>query len=193
MARKSFVGKSFLEAIFTLPLVLPPVSVGYLLLVIFGSNGWGGGWLEKTLGIRVSFSFWAAVIASMVVAFPLILRSIRSSIEMVDRGLEDAAQLLGKSKWKTLFSITFPLALPGIISGWVLAFARSLGEFGATITFAGNITGETRTLPIAIYTLMQSPGKESSTWRLVIFSIIISLIAMVASEWMLKRMKHDRD
>ena len=192
LARKEFYGKSIVESIIHLPLVMPPVTTGYLLLISMGRNSMFGNWLYESFGIKLSFSFYAAIIASVVVSFPLIVRSIRTSIEMVDSGLEDASRILGVSKWKTLFKVTFPLALPGIISGTILAFARSLGEFGATITFAGNITGETQTLPLAIYTNMQVPGQEGATWRLVIFSVIISFAAMLLSEWYIKKMKHAR-
>ncbi len=192
MARKDFIGKSIVESVIALPLVMPPVTTGYLLLILFGSSGVIGGWLYDRFGMRISFTFWAAVLASVVVSLPLVVRSIRTSIEMMDQGLEDTSRILGVGKWKTIWKVTVPLSLPGIIAGWVLGFARSLGEFGATITFAGNIEGETRTLPLAIYTLMQSPGKEESTWRLVVFSIVISLIAMMVSEWYLRKKRYDR-
>ena len=192
MARRSFYGKPLVEGILHLPLVLPPVTTGYLLLILLGSKSIIGGWLFAAFGIRLAFSFEAAVIASVFVSFPLIVRSVRTSMEMVDTGLEEASRILGAGKLKTFFSITVPLALPGIVSGTILAFARSLGEFGATITFAGNIAGETQTLPLAIYTYMQVPGKEQATLRLVIVSVIISLLAMTLSEWFIKKMKHDK-
>ncbi len=193
MARKDFVGKSVVESVIALPLVMPPVTTGYLLLILFGANSMLGGWLYGIFGIRISFTFWAAVLASVIVSLPLVVRSIRTGIEMIDTGLEEASMILGVSKWKTIWKVTIPLSMPGIMAGWILGFARSLGEFGATITFAGNIEGETRTLPLAIYTLMQSPGKEDSTWRLVVFSIVISLIAMIVSEWYLRRKRYDRN
>ncbi len=192
MARRNFFGKPLVESIIHLPLVLPPVTTGYLLLLLLGSQSFAGKWLYATFGIKLPFSFEAAVIASVIVSFPLIVRSVRTAMEMVDSGLEDASHMLGAGKWRTFFRITVPLALPGIVSGTILAFARSLGEFGATITFAGNIAGETRTLPLAIYTYMQVPGKESETMRLVMVSIVISFLAMVISEWYVKKMKHDR-
>ncbi|MEM8887184.1 MAG: ABC transporter permease subunit, partial [Bacteroidota bacterium] len=151
-----------------------------------------GEWLYESFGIQIAFSFYAAGIASVVVSFPLIVRSIRTSMELVDTGLEDASRLLGASKFKTFVQITIPLALPGVISGTILAFARSLGEFGATITFAGNIEGETQTLPLAIYSYMQIPGQEDSTFRLVLVSIFISFLAMILSEWYIKKMKDAR-
>ena len=192
LARKSFYGKSIVESIIHLPLVMPPVTTGYLLLISLGRKSFIGNWMYEVFGIRLSFSFYAVIIASVVVSFPLIVRSIRTSIEMVDVGLEDASRILGASRWKTFFKVTFPLAMPGIISGTILAFARSLGEFGATITFAGNISEETQTLPLAIYENMQVPGQEGATWRLVIFSVIISFVAMLLSEWYIKKMKHAR-
>lgn len=189
MARKQFYGKAVLESFFHLPLVLPPVTTGYILLFTFGSRSFIGTWFYELTGVKLSFSFYAAVIASVIVSFPLIVRSIRTAFEMVDVGLEQASRILGAGFWKTFFKISVPLALPGIISGTILAFARSLGEFGATITFAGNIQGETQTLPLAIYSYMQVPGKEQETMRLVIFSVIISFIAMILSEWFIKKMK----
>ncbi|WP_375722170.1 molybdate ABC transporter permease subunit [Saccharicrinis sp. FJH54] len=189
MARRNFYGKPAIESLIHLPLVMPPVTTGYLLLLLFGIKGFLGKWLFTAFGIRISFTFTAAVIASVFVSFPLIVRSVRTAIEMVDPGLEDASRILGAGKLKTFFKVTVPLAMPGIVSGTILAFARSLGEFGATITFAGNIAGETQTLPLAIYAYMQVPGQESATLRLVMVSVIISFIAMGLSEWYVKRMK----
>ncbi len=192
MARYDFRGKAIVESLIHLPLVMPPVATGYLLLVLLGTKGFIGNWFYETFGIRLAFSFYAAIIASVVVSFPLIVRTIRTSMEMVDTGLEDASRILGASRWRTFTKITVPLAIPGIISGAILAFARSLGEFGATITFAGNIAGETQTLPLAIYAKMQVPGQENTTMRLVIVAVVISFLAMVLSEWYIKRMKDDR-
>ncbi|MCG8699060.1 MAG: molybdate ABC transporter permease subunit, partial [Bacteroidales bacterium] len=192
MARRSFYGKSVVESIIHLPLVMPPVTTGYLLLLSLGSGSLIGKFLHQSFNFKISFTFHAAVIASVIVSFPLMVRSVRTAMEMVDTGLEEASRILGSGRLNTFFRITFPLALPGIISGTILTFARSLGEFGATITFAGNIEGETQTLPLAIFTYMQVPGKESSTMKLVIISVIISLIAMMISEWLIKRMKHDK-
>jgi molybdate transport system permease protein len=191
MARFEFVGKPIVESIIHLPLVLPPVTTGYLLLLILGSKSVIGSWLYSTFGIKLAFTFEAAVIASIIVSFPLFVRSIRTSMEMVDQKLEQASRILGAGKIKTFFHITVPLALPGILSGTILTFARSLGEFGATITFAGNIEGVSQTLPLAIFSYMQVPGKEAATLRLVLISIFISFVAMVVSEWYIKRMKHD--
>jgi molybdate transport system permease protein len=187
LARKSFVGKSIVEGILHLPLVLPPITTGYLLLVLFGNRGFIGSFFYEKLGIQIAFSFYAAVIAAIFVSFPLVTRSVRLSIELVDQKLEEAARTLGASNLKVFFTVTLPLALPGVISGFILAFARSLGEFGATISFAGNIEGKTQTLPLAIFSEMQVPGKEASTMRLVIVSVILSLIAMIAAEILNKR------
>ena len=187
LARKQFHGKAFVEGFLHLPLVLPPVTTGYILLVIFGTNGWLGSLFYNWFGIKIAFSFPAAVIAAIVVSFPLVTRSIRLSMELVDKNYEEAARTLGASNLRVFFTITLPLALPGVISGAILAFARSLGEFGATISFAGNITGETQTLPLAIFSSMQVPGQESSTLRLVIVSVILSLIAMIGAEYLNKR------
>ncbi|MBT8271231.1 MAG: molybdate ABC transporter permease subunit [Flavobacteriaceae bacterium] len=192
MARYDFYGKPLIESLIHLPLVMPPVATGYVLLVLLGSNSAFGAWFYDVFGIKLAFSFNAAVIASMVVSFPLIVRSVRIAMEMVDTGLEDASRILGAGRMKTFFRITVPLAMPGIISGTILAFARALGEFGATITFAGNIQGETQTLPLAIFANMQIPGKEAATMRLVVVSVVIAFIAMVLSEWYIKKMKHAR-
>ncbi|HWB19416.1 MAG TPA: molybdate ABC transporter permease subunit, partial [Phycisphaerales bacterium] len=187
LARKSFVGKTLLDAIVHLPLVLPPVVVGYVLLLTFGRRGWLGAWMYEHLGVELAFTWKAAAIASAVMGFPLMVRAVRLSIENVDTRIEQAARTLGASPWRVLFTITLPLALPGVLAGVVLAFARGLGEFGATITFAGNIEGSTRTLPSAIYTYSQVPDGDESCVRLVIISIIISLIALMASEILARR------
>ncbi len=187
LARKQFHGKAFAEGFLHLPLVLPPVTTGYLLLVFFGTNGWIGSFLNDWFGVKIAFSFPAAVIAAIVVSFPLVTRSIRLSVELVDKNYEEAARTLGASNLRVFFTITLPLALPGVISGAILAFARSLGEFGATISFAGNISGETQTLPLAIFSAMQVPGQESSTLRLVVVSVALSLVAMIGAEYLNRR------
>lgn len=192
MARKEFTGKSLVEGFIHLPLVMPPVTTGYLLLLLLGSQSALGRWLESQFDIRIAFSFPAAVIAAMVVSFPLIVRSVRTAMELVDTGLEEASRILGAGRIRTFLQVTIPLSLPGIVSGTILAFARSLGEFGATITFAGNIAGETRTLPLAIYSYMQIPGGEHATMRLVVVSVVISFIAMALSEWYIRKMKKHR-
>lgn len=184
LARKRFFGKSIIEGVLHLPLVLPPVTVGYILLVLLGRNGWLGSFFYENWGIQIAFSFPAAVIAAIVVSFPLVTRSIRLSVELVDKNYEDAARTLGASNLRVFFTVTLPLALPGVISGAILAFARSLGEFGATISFAGNIAGETQTLPLAIFSSMQVPGQETSTMRLVIVSVVLSLLAMIGAEYL---------
>jgi len=193
LARKRFWGKSVLEGVIHLPLVLPPVTVGYLLLIVLGNNGVIGSFFYKKLGIQIAFSFYAAVIASMIVSFPLVARSIRLSIELVDSKLEQAARTLGASNLRVFFSITLPLALPGVISGFILAFARSLGEFGATVLFAGNIEGETQTIPLAIFSEMQIPGQEVATIRLVLVSVVLSLLAMIVAEVLNKRILKNKN
>lgn len=182
LARKEFRGKTILDSIINLPLVLPPVVIGYLLLITMGRNGYVGKWLDQVLGLSFSFNWKGAALASAVVSFPLLVRAIRISFESIDHNLEFAARSLGASKIKMFFTITLPLAIPGIIAGIVLAFARSLGEFGATITFVSNIPGETRTLPLAMYTLIQIPNQEAATMRLCIIAIAISFISLFLSE-----------
>ncbi|MHB0935368.1 MAG: molybdate ABC transporter permease subunit [Armatimonadota bacterium] len=189
LARRQFAGKSLLDIVLHLPLVLPPVAVGYLLLVLFGTNGPIGGWLKQAFNLEIVFTWKAAVLASAVVAFPLMLRSARTSIELVDRRLEEAARTLGASPLRTLLTITLPLALPGIFAGMVLAFARSLGEFGATIIVAGNMLDETRTLPLALYSLLQRPGGDAGALRLVVIAILLSYGALALSELVARRLR----
>ncbi|WP_047539765.1 molybdate ABC transporter permease subunit [Methylotenera versatilis] len=191
LAKKSFIGKSLLDSVVHLPLVLPPVVPGFLLLLLLGSQGLIGKWLQATFGINIAFTWIGAVIASAVMAFPLMVRSARLAINQVDTGLEAAAQSLGAHPLRVFFTITLPLALPGIVTGLILAFSRSLGEFGATITFVGNIEGETRTLPLAIYTYTQVPGGDMAAIRLVILSMIIALGALMISDLLERRaIKH---
>ncbi len=191
LARKDFVGKSLLDGLVHIPMILPPVVPGFLLLTLFGKQGWLGAMLHQYLGISLAFTWLGAVLASAIMAFPLMVRSVRLSFSQIDQGLEQAASTLGASPSKTFMSISLPLALPGLLTGFILAFSRSLGEFGATITFVGNIEGETRTLPLAIYSFTQMPGGELIAMRLVILCVLISLLALVASNlcerWMLKR------
>ncbi len=187
LARKTFRGKIILEGLVQLPLVLPPVTTGYLLLLLFGVNGYIGGFLYEFMGIRISFTFGAAVLASVVVSFPLFVRSVRIAIEMVDVGLEHASRTLGMGRFRTFLRVTLPLAMPGIAAGLVLSFARSLGEFGATVVFAGNIVGSTQTIPLAIYSYMEVPALEQSAMRLVLASVAISLVAMVAAQWLQRK------
>jgi molybdate transport system permease protein len=187
LARKDFWGKSLLDGIVHLPLVLPPVVTGYLLLLSFGRKGPVGSFLEDYFGIVFSFRWTGAALACGVMGFPLLVRAIRLSFEAIDRKLEDAAATLGADRARTFLTITLPLALPGIIAGMVLCFAKALGEFGATITFVSNIPGETQTISAAIYTFLQVPGGEGAAGRLVVVAIIIALAALVASEWLARR------
>jgi molybdate transport system permease protein len=187
LARKDFWGKSLLDALVHLPLVLPPVVTGYLLLITLGRRAPVGAWLADNLGIVFSFRWTGAALACGVMAFPLLVRAIRLSFEAIDRRLEDAASTLGANRLWAFLTVTLPLALPGVIAGMVLAFAKALGEFGATITFVSNIPGETQTLSAAIYTFTQIPGGDVAAMRLVIVAIVIALTALVASEWFARR------
>ena len=187
LARKNFWGKALVDALVHLPLVLPPVVTGYLLLITFGRKAPVGAWLADHLGIVFSFRWTGAALACGVMAFPLLVRAIRLSIEAVDKRLEQAAATLGARPVWVFLTVTLPLTLPGIIVGMMLAFARALGEFGATITFVSNIPGETQTISAAIYTLTQVPGGDAAALRLVIVSIVISVAALMASEWFARR------
>ena len=187
LARKNFWGKSLVDALVHLPLVLPPVVTGYLLLISFGRRAPLGAFLADHFGIVFSFRWTGAVLSCGVMAFPLMVRAIRLSVEAIDRRLEDAAATLGANRMWIFLTVTLPLALPGIIAGMILAFARALGEFGATITFVSNIPGETQTISAAIYTLMQVPGGDAAALQLVIVAIIISLAALIGSEWFARR------
>lgn len=190
LARYDFIGKSILDGFLHLPLVVPPVVTGYLLLILFGRrNGVFGHWLYDTFGISFAFNYKGAALASAVVAFPLMVRAIRLSIESIDQGLEQAAKTLGANPLKVFFTITLPLSLPGIISGIVLAFARSLGEFGATVTFVGNTYGQTQTLPLALSAVLQVPGSELYAARLAIISLVIAFASLIISEYFARRAK----
>ena len=191
-ARRRFYGHALLNAIIHLPLVLPPVVLGYLLLVLLGRQGLLGAFLFDIFGVTVAFTWKGAAIASGVMAFPLLVRAIRLSYENVDERLEAAARTLGAGRIKVFRTITLPLIAPGILAGAILAFARSLGEFGATITFVSNIPGETRTLPLAIFSEVQSPGGEDAAIRLVVISATIALAALIASEYLARRLGRDR-
>jgi molybdate transport system permease protein len=191
LARKQFFGKAIVEGILNIPMVLPPVTIGYILLMLFGVNGFLGIYLFELFEIRISFTFTAALLASMAVSFPLALRSAKTAFEMIDVQLETASMMLGYNLWQSLLKVSIPLAFPGILSGLILSFARCMGEFGATITFAGNIPGKTQTLPLAIYSYLQMPDKEVETTRLVIISVIISLSAMLVSEVLIKKKKRN--
>jgi molybdate transport system permease protein len=192
LARGRFPGKLLLDALVHLPLVLPPVVVGWLLLIAFGNNGPVGRWLEAWFGISVMFRWTGAALAAAVMALPLMVRAMRLSIEAVDRRLEGAARTLGAGRVRTFLSITLPLATPGVLAGAVLGFARSIGEFGATITFVSNIPGETRTIPIAIYGALQIPGNEAEVTRLAIIAVLLSLGALLVSEILARRMGSER-
>ncbi len=187
LARKEFWGKTLLDGLVYLPLVLPPVVTGYLLLISFGRKGPIGAFLADHFGIVFSFRWTGAALSCGIMGFPLMVRPIRLALEAIDRRLEEAAGTLGASRVLVFLTITLPLALPGIIAGAVLCFARALGEFGATITFVSNIPGETQTISAAIYTLMQIPGGDAAASRLVLFAIILALAALVVSEWFARR------
>jgi len=196
LARRSFPGKSLLDAIVHLPLVLPPVVIGYFLLILLGRRGPLGELLEQWFGIVIAFRWTGAAVACAVMGFPLMVRAIRLSIESIDPKLEAAAQTLGAGRLGVLLTVTLPLALPGILTGVLLSFARSLGEFGATITFVSNIPGETQTLPLAIYALTQVPGGDAAAMRLCIISVALSLAALLVSERLVRgatRRLHGRD
>jgi molybdate transport system permease protein len=188
LARRNFWGKSVFDGVVHLPLVLPPVAVGFGLLVLFGRNGIIGAFLYNTFGFTFAFNWKGAALASAVMAFPLMVRAMRLSLEAVDQRLEAAARSLGAGPWRVFATITLPLAVPGVIVGAILGFARSVGEFGATITFVSNIPGETRTLPVALYTLTQIPGSDVPAFRLAGLSVALALAALVFSEILARRM-----
>lgn len=187
LARRRFPGRILLDALVHLPLVVPPVVTGWVLLLLFGRNGPVGAWLEAQFGVTLVFRWTGAALAAAVMALPLMVRAMRLSIEAVDRRLVDAARTLGARRWRAFLTITLPLSAPGIAAGAMLGFARSLGEFGATITFASNIAGETRTLPLAIYAGLQLPGAEALVARLSLISVVLSIAALVASELLVRR------
>jgi molybdate transport system permease protein len=187
LARLRFPGKNLLDGLVHLPLVLPPVVTGYLLLVLLGRNGLIGAALYKYLGFVLAFNWKGAVLAAAVMSFPLLVRAVRLSLESVDQGLEAAARTLGAGPLRVFFTVTLPLMVPGIITGLILAFARSLGEFGATITFVSNIRGQTQTLPLALYTLTQVPDGEIGAMRLCILSVLIAMAALICSEVLARR------
>ena len=188
LARVDFRGKIAVDALVHLPLVVPPVVVGYLLLLLLGRRGPLGAFLHDVLGITIAFTWKGAAVASAVMAFPLMVRAIRLSLETMDRRYEMAAETLGASSWRVFLTVTLPLILPGVLTGTVLAFGRSLGEFGATITFVANIPGETRTLPLALYTLAQTPGNEWPAARMMIISLVLAIAALMASEIVSRRL-----
>jgi molybdate transport system permease protein len=187
LARWRFPGKVLLDGLVHLPLVVPPVVTGWVLLIAFAPAGPVGAVLERWLGVSVLFRWTGAAIAAAVMAFPLMVRAMRLSIEAVDRRLEQAARTLGAGRWRTYATITLPLSAPGIAAAAVLGFARSIGEFGATITFVSNVPGETQTLPLAIYAALQRPGGEAEVWRLAAVSVALSLAALIVSELLVRR------
>jgi molybdate transport system permease protein len=189
LTRARFPGRLLFDAFVHLPLVLPPVAVGYVLLILFGVRGPIGGWLRAHLGIELAFTTAGAALATAVMTFPLLVRAIRLSLENVDRGLEEAARTLGASAVDRFLSITLPLMLPGILAGAVTAFAAGLGEFGAVITFASNVPGVTRTLPLALYTAMQSPTGDALALRLAVLSFALGLAGLVGSELLVRRLR----
>src|SRR5579883_1554826 len=187
LARQRFVGHQLLNGLVHLPLVLPPVVVGFALLVLFGRHGPIGAWLYETFGFTVAFNWKGAALASAVMGFPLMTRAMRLSLESVDRRLEAAARTLGASRLRVFWTITLPLMSPGILTGAILGFARSVGEFGATITFVSNIPGETQTLPLALYAFTQVPGGDDGAIRLTFVAVAISVVALLASELLARR------
>ena len=189
LSRRDFFGKTLLDGIIHLPLVLPPVVIGYLLLVVLGRKGLIGEWLYETFNISVIFKWEGAAIASAVMGFPLLVRAIRLSLESINQGLEKAARTLGAGPIRVFLTITLPLISPGILTGVILAFARSLGEFGATITFVSNIPGETRTLPLALYSFTQVPGGDSMALRLTVISVVLALVSLFFSELLARRVR----
>lgn len=187
LARGQFWGKQLLNGLVHLPLIMPPVVTGYLLLIVFGRQGPIGSILEEWFGIVLAFRWTGAVLAAAVMAFPLMVRAIRLAVEAVDPKLEQAAETLGANRFWTFLFVTLPLILPGIIAGSILAFAKAMGEFGATITFVSNIPGETQTLPSAIYSFLQVPGGDASAMRLVIVSVVVAMGALLISEFVATR------
>ena len=189
LARREFPGKTLLNGLVHLPLILPPVVVGYVLLILLGRRGLIGAWLHDAFGISVAFTWQGAALAAAVMAFPLLVRAIRLSIETIDTRLEQAARTLGAGPFRVFLTITLPLTLPGILTGLILAFARCLGEFGATITFVSSIPGETRTMPLALYALVQTPDGEVGAMRLVVISVVLAFAALIASEFIARRVR----
>ncbi|MGO9934154.1 MAG: molybdate ABC transporter permease subunit [Steroidobacteraceae bacterium] len=189
LTRRQFIGRTILDALVHLPLVLPPVVVGYLLLLLFGARGPIGSWLERAFGIELIFTRNGAALATAVMSFPLMVRAMRISLENVDRGLEDAARTLGAGAIDRFATITLPLMLPGVLAGAITAFAAALGEFGAVITFVSNIPGETRTLPLALYSALQSPGGDHAAARLAVISITLGVAGLLLSEWFARRVR----
>jgi molybdate transport system permease protein len=189
LARFDFPGKALFDGLVHLPLVLPPVVVGYLLLLLFGVRGPLGGWLDATFGIRLVFTAEGAALATAVMVFPLMVRAVRLSVEALDPGLDEAARTLGAGRIDRFVSVALPLMLPGVLAGAAIAFAASLGEFGAVITFASNVPGETQTLPLAIYAATQTPGGDAAALRLALLSLSLALCGLLLSEFLARRVK----
>ena len=190
LTRRRFLGHTLLDAFVHLPLVLPPVVVGYLLLLLFGTRGPIGAWLARALGIELIFTRNGAALATAVMSFPLMVRAMRISLENVDRGLEEAARTLGAGAIDRFATVTLPLMLPGVLAGAITGFSAALGEFGAVITFVSNIPGETRTLPLALYTALQTPGGDAAVARLAGISFALGLTGLLLSEWFSRRVRH---
>lgn len=189
LTRRRFIGRTLLDALVHLPLVLPPVVIGYLLLLLFGARGPIGRWLLESFDVRLVFTSAGAALATAVMSFPLMVRSIRIALENVDRGLEDAARTLGAGAWDRFCTITLPLMAPGVLAGAITAFAAGLGEFGAVITFVGNVPGETRTLPLALYSALQTPDGDALAARLASMSLMLGLSGLLLSEWLARRLR----
>lgn len=189
LARREFLGKTLVDALVHLPLVLPPVVIGYFLLLLFGTRGPLGGWLKETFGLQLVFTRQGAALATAVMSFPLVVRAIRLSIENIDRGLEDAARTLGARAWDRFATITLPLMLPGILAGAIVAFSASLGEFGAVITFVSNIPGETQTLPLALYSAIQTPDGDAAAGRLALISVSLGLAGLLLAEMLARTVR----
>jgi molybdate transport system permease protein len=189
LTRRRFLGRTLLDAFVHLPLVLPPVMVGYMLLLLLGSRGPIGSWLQRAFGLQLIFTRNGAAVATAVMSFPLMVRAMRLSLENVERGLEEAACTLGAGAIDRFATITLPLMLPGLLAGAVTAFSAALGEFGAVITFVSNIPGETRTLPLALYTALQTPGGEQTAARLALISFVLGLSGLLLSEWFARRVR----
>lgn len=189
LTRRRFHGRLLLDAMVHLPLVLPPVLTGYLLLLLFGTRGVIGHWLAETLNIRLVFTITGAAVATAVMSFPLMVRAIRIALEGVDQSLEEAARTLGAGAWDRFFTITLPLMAPGVLAGAVTAFAAGLGEFGAVITFVGNVPGETRTLPLALYSALQTPDGDAVAARLAAISFALGLCGLLLSEWLARALR----
>src|SRR5271156_2040965 len=189
LTRRRFPGHTLLDAFVHLPLVLPPVMVGYLLLLLFGARGPIGSWLDRVFGIELIFTRNGAALASAVMSFPLMVRAMRISLENIDRGLEQAARTLGAGAIDRFATITLPLMLPGVLAGAITAFSAALGEFGAVITFVSNIPGETRTLPLALYSALQEPGGDYAAARLAVLSVVLGLGGLLVSEWFARRVR----